>query len=179
MQKVMKRWKSDVLAEVVDDDRPFPVGYAEFPVTHLPARDGIAHGGILRSARAPNCSYFTNWTSLSDSITWDIDVATPGTYEATVYYTCSAEDVGSRIEMSVSDASIESMVTEPMDSSLVGAEHDRAPRKSESLVKEFRPLMLGRITMAAGRSELKLQAKKIAGIQVMDVRYVVLTLVQQ
>ena len=32
------------------DDRPFPVGFAEFPRTVLPARDGVPHGGVKRSA---------------------------------------------------------------------------------------------------------------------------------
>ena len=137
-------------AEVVDDDRPFPVGYPQFPVTHLPARDGIAHGGIERSARAPNCSYFTNWTKTSDYITWDIEVATSGTYEATVHYTCPAKDVGSTIELSFGDTKIESQVSEAFDPPLVGTEHDRAPRKSESLVKEFRPLLLGRMELTKG-----------------------------
>src|SRR6185295_12523127 len=61
------------------DGRPFSVGYAEMPRAPLPARDGIAHGGVKRSGNAPNSSYFTNWTSPEDSITWDIDVHTTGT----------------------------------------------------------------------------------------------------
>ena len=36
--------------------------------TQIPARDGTAHGNIKRSNMWPNCSYFTNWTSLDDSI---------------------------------------------------------------------------------------------------------------
>ncbi len=35
---------------------------AQFPMTPLPARDGVPHGNVQRSASAPNCSYFTNWT---------------------------------------------------------------------------------------------------------------------
>src|SRR5207249_1631753 len=38
------------------DGRPFPVGYAAFPWTPLPARDGVPHGGIRRSSSAPNSS---------------------------------------------------------------------------------------------------------------------------
>ena len=39
---------------VLPDDRPYPVGYAEFPWTPLPARDGVPHGGVERSSGAPN-----------------------------------------------------------------------------------------------------------------------------
>src|SRR5262249_13316165 len=50
------------------DDRPFPVGYAEFPRTVLPARDGVPHGNVKRSAGAPNCSFFIGWTNPEDSM---------------------------------------------------------------------------------------------------------------
>ena len=78
------------------DDRPFTVGYREFPITTLPARDGVPHGGVKRSASAPNCSFFTNWTNTRRPITWDVEVATPGRYEVVLYYTCPAADVGAR-----------------------------------------------------------------------------------
>ena len=64
----------------------------------------MPHGNVKRSASAPNCSFFTNWTSTDDSITWDIEVATAGKYEAVVYYTCPAADVGSTIELSFMEA---------------------------------------------------------------------------
>ena len=32
--------------EEAGDNRPFPVGYARFPMTPLPARDGVPHGGV-------------------------------------------------------------------------------------------------------------------------------------
>ena len=81
------------------DPRPFPVGYAEFPITMLPARDGEPRGGVKRSAGAPNCSYFVNWASRDDSMEWSIDVHTAGRYEAAIDYTCPLADAGSTIEL--------------------------------------------------------------------------------
>ena len=57
-------WRQTVLSEMKRVVHPFTVGYREFPVTLLPARDGVASGKIRRSAKAPNCSYFTNWISI-------------------------------------------------------------------------------------------------------------------
>ncbi len=145
LTNLLSDWKKDVRSEIIPDDRPFTVGNREFPTTHLPARDGIPHGNIERTGKAPNCSYFTNWTSNSDSITWDIDVATSARYEATGYYTCAAADVGSVSELVFGDPRITDNVTEAHDPPLVGAEQDSLSRGAESLVNDFKPLRLGEI----------------------------------
>ncbi|UCG59945.1 MAG: arylsulfatase [Phycisphaerales bacterium] len=176
LTRAVGRWKKEVLAESAKDDRPFTVGYAEFPVTFLPARDGVGSGDIRRSGRAPNCSYFTNWVSARDEITWDIEVATGGRYEAAIYYTCAAENVGSTVELSFDERRIEGKVAEPHDPPVVGAEFDRVPRGGESYVKDFRPLHLGSLRLNKGRGKLTLRALNVPGKQVMDVRAVALTL---
>ncbi|TKJ35470.1 MAG: N-acetylgalactosamine 6-sulfate sulfatase [Planctomycetes bacterium B3_Pla] len=178
LRKAVARWKDEVLAESPKDDRPFPVGYAAFPTALLPARDGIPHGNVRRSAKAPNCSYFTNWISQTDKITWDIEVASSGNFEAVVYYTCPVNDVGSTVELSFDDSRIRGKVIEPHDPPSVGAEFDRFDRGSESFVKDFRPLRLGVFRLEKGRGELTLRALDVPGKQVMDVRLVALTLLK-
>jgi len=158
------------------DERPFPVGHPGSFLSPLPARDGEPRGGVRRSAGAPNCSYFTNWTRPDDRIAWYIEVATAGTYEAILYYTCPKADVGSTVELSFEGSRLEGTVTEPHDPPLRGAEHDRATRGSESYVKDFKPMRLGRIELKAGRGELSLRAPKVPGRQVMDLRMVVFSL---
>ncbi len=44
------KWKKEMLPGLRDADRPFTVGYDIFLITHLPARDGVAHGNVKRSA---------------------------------------------------------------------------------------------------------------------------------
>ena len=91
---------SDVLPELPDNDtRPFPIGDPDHPFTHLPARDGIASGGIHHSSRNRNDSYFTNWTSTEDAIAWDVEVMADSRFEVVLYYTCSATDVGALVEL--------------------------------------------------------------------------------
>ena len=153
------------------DDRPFTAGYA--PLTWLPARDGVPHGNIKRSNRFPNSSYFLNWTSTDDSITWDIEVAHAGDYTATVYYTCPAADVGATIELSFRDSAVRAKITEAHDPPLIGAEHDRFPRW-ESYTKDFKPLELGTIRLEAGRGLLTLRAVEIPGGQAAEVQGVAL-----
>lgn len=179
LTKAVADWKADVMPGVNNHVlQSFTVGYPEFPITQLPARDGLPHGGVQRSAKAPNCSFFTHWTSPEDSITWDIEVATAGKYEAVVYYTCPVADIGSKIELSLGGSRTETVVSEAHDPPLHGAEHDRAPRDGESYVKDFKPLPLGRLDLQPGRGLLTLKALSIPGAQVMDVRLILLTLVK-
>lgn len=166
----------DLLALLPKDDRPFPVGYREFPLTPLPARDGVPHGGVRRSAPAPNCSYFVHWTSLDDSMTWDVQVATSGTYEVTIYYACPLADAGSRIEVSFQKERLAGIVQPGFPSPLY-ENQDTLPRPAaESRMKEFRPLALGTMKLPEGRGQLTLRALEIPGATVMDVRLLTLTL---
>lgn len=176
LSAAVESWRTEVLGEMpAEDDRPFPVGYPEYPITHLPARDGVAHGGIERSNRFPNDSFFRNWTSTEDSITWDVDVRTPGRYHAVVHYTCPEDDLGSTVTLSLGDSVVEAEVTDAHDPPLLGAERDRVPRQ-ESYVKDFRPMEIGEIELEAGRGTLTLSATGVPRSQVMDVRRVTLTL---
>ncbi|HTN05003.1 MAG TPA: N-acetylgalactosamine 6-sulfate sulfatase, partial [Planctomycetaceae bacterium] len=172
----VKDWEGTVLAEMVREERPFTVGYHEFPVTQLPARDGIPHGGVERSGKAPNCSFFTNWTTTEGRITWIVDVHTAGAYEVVVDYACPAVDVGSTIELSCGPHRLQSRISEAHDPPLRGQEHDRASRGSESYVKDFQPLTLGELQLDRGPGTLTLRATDIPGKNVMEVRGLWLTL---
>ena len=179
LAKAVADYRAEVLPGIANKElKPFTVGYPAFPITQLPARDGIEHGGVKRSARAPNCSFFTNWKNAEDSITWDIEVATAGKYEAVVYYTCPAADVGSQVELSFNGARTETTVSVAHDPPLHGEEHDRAKREAESFVKDFKPLPLGTLDLKPGRGPLTLKALSVPGKQVMDVRLILLTLVR-
>ena len=171
LKSAMSAWRAEMLPLVGTDDRPFPVGNAKY--TFLPARDGVAAGKIERSARPPNSSYFTNWKSKEDSISWDAEVTSPGKFEAIVYYTCRARDVGSTIELSFLGARVSRKITVVNDPPEVGAAFDRVPR-GESYVKDFKPLSMGVIELKKGRGPMVLRATEIAGDQVAEMRRIVM-----
>ncbi len=158
------------------DARPFPVGYREFPWTPLPARDGVAHGGVQRSSNAPNSSYFVNWKTKDGYITWDVEVATSGTYDVTIDYTCPVPAAGATIELAFGASKLTGKVAPGWDPPLY-TNQDTLPRPpAESQMKEFRPLALGTVKLEKGRGPLTLRALEIPGGYVMDVRRVNLTL---
>ena len=171
-------WKERLLPELDQKDRPFPIGYPEFPTTRLPARDGTGHGTIERSNRFPNSSFFRHWTRPSDSITWNVRVNTPGQYRATVYYTLAEENKGAELELRFQEESVRTRVTTVHNPPLVGQARDRIPRQ-ESYVKTFRPLNLGTVRLDTGRGPLVLQAPEIPGREAIDLRWVELTLLEE
>ena len=151
------------------NSRPFTIGHPGFKITQLPARDGIAHGGIKRSNKYPNCSFFTNWKSLEDKITWDIEVLSDGDYEVIMYYTCTQNNVGATLYLEFDSGNLSKTITEYHDPQLEGMENDRTPR-IESYIKDFKPISIGIMKLKKGKGELTLKASQIIGEEVIDFR---------
>ena len=170
-------WKADAMANYhphgEGDRRPLPVGHPDFAFTQLPARDGEAQGTIERSNRYPNCSYFSNWTSTDDAITWDIEVLESGLFEVELHYTCPASSLGTEVELSFGDSSLRTTITEAHDPPETGMENDRTPR-SESYVKDFKPVSMGTIYLEKGNGPLRLTSPKISGGRGIDFRLLML-----
>lgn len=186
LQDAVKAWRkemygsaeADVRTGKTVDPRPIPVGYSEFPITMLPSRDGTPRGGIQRSSSAPNSSYFVNWTSRDDSIVWRIKVATAGTYEVTIDYTCPIADEGSLVELSFAGSRLAGKVAPGWDPPLY-TNQDTIPRPAaESRMKPFKTLKLGQIKLPEAEGNLTLRALEIPGKSVMDLRRLTLTLVE-
>jgi len=166
---IARRWEEEVLGELAEkDERPFPI---QGEITHLPARDGVGHGNIKRSNRWPNCSFYQDWKSSKDSITWEVEVSEDAWYEVSLYYALVEEGIGAHLKLTWDQTGTELVLNEAHESPLEGAAYDRYPR-GESLVrtwaeKRFSPLFL---SQGKGRISLNL----IAGTVGPDVRLLVL-----
>jgi len=123
----------------------------------------------VRSDNSPNCTYFTNWSSTTDSIFWPAEVIQGGTFEVELYYTCPPEDIGSTIQLSFGENKITANITEPHNPPPKGMENDRILR-TQSYVKVFKKVSLGNIQLEKGTGNLTLKAIEIPGSQVMDFR---------
>ncbi|HIE97714.1 MAG TPA: N-acetylgalactosamine 6-sulfate sulfatase [Fuerstia sp.] len=155
--------------------RPFHVGYG--PSTTLPARDGVEHGTIKRSSKAPNNSFFTNWTSTEDYISWQVDVAKTGNYAATVYYTCAAGNEDATIQLAAEGAeAVQEKNTQVFNPPLYDKSKERVAR-SHYFVKDFIPLRLGTLNLRKGNGELRLSALDLVGTRVIDVHSIELNLI--
>ncbi|MDX1285576.1 MAG: sulfatase-like hydrolase/transferase, partial [Draconibacterium sp.] len=170
LSHALETWKNDVLSELPEtDERPFTIGASGFSFSQIPARDGTATGEIERSDNSPNCTFFTNWININDSIYWPVEVLQSGNYEVELYYTCPAEDVGSTIQLSIGKSKITTQITEAHNPPLKGMENDRILR-TQSYVKDFKKINIGQIQLEKGKGILCLKALGIPGTQVMDFR---------
>lgn len=154
-----------------DDKRPFVIAHPGSRYSQLPARDARSHGSIKRSNRFPNCSYFKNWTSTEDWISFDVEVAASGTYELVLYY--AARDAGGKFEVSFKGSKLPFELLEAHDVPELGAQDDRHPRM-ESYVKDFKALTIGKIVLEKGQGELALRATEIPGVEAMEFRLLTL-----
>jgi len=169
LRKEVADWNSQMQMELNQPKRPFPLGHPDSPYTQVPARDAISHGGLQRSNKFPNCSYFGNWKSTEDFLTWDVEVQTSGKYAVQLWYACQKDAVGTKLKLSAGKSSIVNKISKPNPVKDKGMEQDRVPRK-ESYVKDFIPMNLGTIELIKGSSELKLEALDITGEEAIEFR---------
>lgn len=170
LKKAKIDWLSDTQPLTSEtDNRPFTLGHPDFEYTQIPARDGIIHGNIKRSSRHPNNTFFTNWNSEKDSITWDIDVLENGKFEIDIYYTLAEEDKGVAVQLINGTSMMVTRIMETHDPPLTGMENDRDLR-DESYVKNFKRKRMGELFLQKGRRNLVLKAASIPGKTAMDVR---------
>ena len=173
LSEQLKVWSDKMTVELGKDTRPFVIAHPGHDWTQIPARDGIPHGGIERSNKFPNDSFFGNWTSLEDSITWEAEVAESGEFEVQIFYTCDPENVGSILELSFGESILTGAVEKAHESPLLGAADDRSPRM-ESYTQDWVPMTLGTISLTEGKGVLTLKATGIPGAKVMDFRLLML-----
>ena len=170
MEQAAESYQQQIEAELPQTDtRPFYLGHPALEYTQIPARDGKAHGQIKRSNRYPNCSFFTNWISLEDSISWMVEVPEKGKFKVQLYYTCPPGDEGSSIVLSVGKSSLQSNITEAFDPPLRGMDEDLTPR-IESYVKDWKVLEMGEMDLDPGTFSMSLKALEMPGKTVMDFR---------
>jgi len=161
----------------------FTIGDPREKYVKLPARDGKPHGGIERSNKFPNCSYFTNWTNTDkDAITWQVNVLNKTKYKLILRYRCEPRLLGSIITLSTTYGGTDDALNNSKQTTLLktwtvdkafykpmlGADLDRVPRQ-ESYFPSFGIVKLGKILLNPGKQTLTLRATNIKGPEVMDV----------
>ena len=168
----VNKYKEEVLVELGTDERPFVIGHPDVSWTQIPARDGVPTGEIKRSNKFPNCSYFLNWKNEEDYISWDVEVGKSGFMKLSCGMPVQNEMLVQNSKLSFLNQSLISKITREVNPPLLTG-YDRKVR-TEGYVKYFESMKMGKIKLAKGKGELKLQATKIPGDQALEFRLLML-----
>lgn len=150
-----------------------PVGYDEFPHAYIPTQDAELQGVLKRSSIHTNCSYIMDWEDAEATLTWNLDVKQTGLFDVELMYACSAEFVGSVLELRSGSHAVQAAIEAAFDSPVLD-KNDRVPRL-ESYEKAFTPLHLGRLELEKGCQPLVLRCLHKAGKYVGELRALKLT----
>ena len=128
LRKALAKYKTEVLPGYGGgkDERDFVIAHPGSKLTQLPARDAVATGGLKRSNRFPNDSYFESWNSIDDRITWKAEAGESGAFEVEIFY--ATKSGGAKYRLSFKGGELDFVIANAHDVPNVGAEKDRSTR---------------------------------------------------
>ncbi|HUX96977.1 MAG TPA: arylsulfatase [Bacteroidales bacterium] len=151
---ILGRWEN----ELVSGYEPVTTIEAGFPEERsfiLPVQDAKLSGNIKFSSIHPNQAHTEGWKQPGDSIYWNLDIVTGGTYKVELRYGCSATDIGSDFAIK-SDKSICLFRIEDPFESLILPDRDYVKR-SESVERTWTWMTIGNIELYSGNEQLVLK----------------------
>lgn len=139
-----------------------PVKQADDGTVLLHAKVATIHGKTVRYEPQPNKNTIGYWTKVEDSVSWDFELARPGTFNVEILQGCGNGSGGSEVEFAVGNQVLKVTV------------------KETGGFQNFVARDIGKLTFdKPGRYTLTVQPKTKPGIAVMDLRSVTLTPVEK
>jgi len=111
--------------------------------------------------------WLTNWVNPSDSISWDLNVLDPGSYQVLLEYTANARQVESELILRCGNSAINFKLDQVFEGQFLESP-DRVPRK-EAPEKNWKRIPIGTLELKKGKAPLSISAKKIASEGVGDI----------
>jgi len=174
LRAAYEKWFQDVLPPGGFKRLPLPVGYAEENPASLTAPEAhLSRGLAYYGDHGYAWDWVTKWTSLEQSVSWDVDVHQAGDYEIALEYLCPASSTGAEIEVNAGQSQVRGTITEPtpMDPVVM---RDVVPR-TEVPKMHWKTLRLGNLQLAKGPVKLTVRPLSKPGAVVMDLNRILLT----
>lgn len=159
---------------------PIAVGYDQATTVILPATEARFTGKIhYKGKKGYSHDWLTGWQSVEDTISWKIKAVKPGRYQVSMRYTsCPAQNIGTSIQVQVLDKAITTTISQPFDPEAYQIPN-RVPPTAGVEEKPFTTVDFQEtIFIPAGAHTLLLQASKIPGSEVADMKSIELTKVE-
>jgi arylsulfatase A len=161
-----QNWFS-VVTEGLPMKRPIPVGYNEAPIVNLPAVESSFSGSIeFYGDSGWSNDWITNWTSVRDSVWWELEVVDAGEYTVSVEYTLKEENRGVEISAYTSHQSLSKSIDKAFDPDFLPSP-DRVER-GEVYEKPWAKVELGSTQLEEGNQTLTIKSTKIPGAAAID-----------
>jgi arylsulfatase A len=173
LRAAYEKWFQDVLPPGGFKRLPLPIGYAEENPASLPAPEAYLSAGLAYYGEHGYAwDWVTKWTSLEQSIHWDVDVHQAGDYEVTLEYLCPEGSTGSEVEVSAGSAAVKGVIRQstPMEPIVM---RDVVPR-TEVPKMHWTTVTLGKLQLPAGAAKITVRPLSKPGAVVMDLNQVLL-----
>lgn len=147
-------------------DREFTVppaiqtGFVEAPSTYLPtpyAEKVLAHMNTPYSQ-----GYLERWNSLEGFLEWPVTVMQSGEFEVRLWYVCSPEALGTRLQVEFQDAKAELEITKARDPSPIPVP-ERVPQTLGN-IKRWMPVSMGKVSLTKGPQKVRLRPIHLSGL---------------
>jgi arylsulfatase A-like enzyme len=111
--------------------------------------------------------WLTNWVNPKDSISWNLNVLDPGSYEVFLEYTALENQVGTELVLRFRESKISVKIAQAFEGKIIPSP-DRVPRK-EAPEKTWKTIPIGTLEMEEGSGNLSLTTKNSAPQGVGDI----------
>lgn len=166
-----KSWFVDVSKEI-KPELSIPIS-SKLNYIELPTYEAHFSGNITyKEGHGWVHDWLVNWTSVKDTISWDVQSLESQEFTLEINYTCPENQVGSELQVSIGKQIIRGLIKDAFDPKMIPSP-DRVKRK-EVYEKEWKTLVLGKIRLPKGKSRIVLTAPKIAQNEVAEIKSIVL-----
>jgi len=154
---------------------PIPIGYDEAPEVELFAHEGFFTGNIQYKASEYGWAndWFTHWTSMNDTMYWNVEVVDEVEYEVWIKYTSLPEQIGATIAL----AQNSQVITTTLSESFIPEktpDQDIVKREVEAYDQTWGEMKMGELKLMPGKQTIKLYANDIPKSAVGDVKAIIL-----
>jgi arylsulfatase A-like enzyme len=176
LRATYEKWFQDVLPPGGFKRLPLPIGYAEENPASLPAPEAYLASGLeYYGQHGYAWDWVTKWTSLEQTVHWEVDVHRAGEYEVAIEYLCPAGSTGSEVEVRAGETLVRGVIAEatPMEPIVM---RDVVAR-SEVPKMHWKTQRLGKMSLSTGGLKITVRAVSKPGPVVMDLNRVLLKMV--
>ena len=131
-----------------------------------PKLHGISYHGPAGWAN----DWVDNWTKTDSYPYWDLNVVNEGEFVVLLKYACTKSDLGSKLRIEVGGNSLSVTVDKPHESVMLPSA-DRIHRK-EVYEKTWSTINAGTVLLEKGRTQLRIRALEIPGIEALELKAV-------